>query len=181
MSSYVALLRGVNVGGNKMVKMATLKAMCESLGLDAVRTHLQSGNVVFRSADAEGRLVGQIESAIAKTFGFESKIVIRSLAELKAVIDRDPFAKAKPPLNPSRVVVLFLANEPDADAKARLLAANRGPEALHLTGRELYIHYPDGIARSPLAKVPVEKILGTNGTARNWNTVNALHALAAAL
>ncbi len=177
MPVYISLLRGINVGGNKLIKMDALKALYAALGFDRPRTLLQSGNVVFSvKGSDQARLEKRIAGAIAQEFGFEVEIVLRSVSQWQDVIARSPFARRK--LDPSRLVVMFLARKPDPEGLRRLLAADIAPEEIVPGGQELYIHYPNGIGRSKLGKVPMEKLLKVPGTARNWNTVTKLFDLA---
>lgn len=177
MPVFISLLRGINVGGNKLIKMEALKGLYASLGFDHPRTLLQSGNVVFGAKGTDqARLEKRIAGAIAEEFGFEVEIMLRSLSQWRDMMARNPFAGRD--LNPSRLVVMVLARKPDAEGLRRLLATDIAPEEIVPSGKELYIHYPDGIGRSKLAKVPMEKLLKTPGTARNWNTVTKLFDLA---
>jgi uncharacterized protein (DUF1697 family) len=168
MPSFVALLRGVNVGGNKKLSSSDLKAACESAGLQNVRTYLQSGNVVFRSRGAVS--AKRIEDAIREQAGVETRVVLRSAAELKSIIDATPFHGE---YNPSAILVTFLDRELSPEVRSMLEALVKSEE-LHFAKRELYVYYPAGIATSKLSNAMTEKKLGVVATARNWNTVNAL-------
>jgi uncharacterized protein (DUF1697 family) len=173
MQTFIALIRGINVGGNKLVKMADLKVRCEALGLGDVRTYLQSGNVVFRTASKDrAKLAKDIEGAL----GVEAKVILRSAAELQKVIDANPMP-AEAEREPKGFVVVFLEAKPAAAAMQSLRDAYSGPETMHLHGAELYIHYGQGMGKSKLTNVLIERKLGVAGTARNWNTVTALRAL----
>jgi uncharacterized protein (DUF1697 family) len=173
MSVFIALIRGINVGGNKLVKMADLKVRCEALGLSDVRTYLQSGNVVFRTAIKDrAKLAKDIEGAL----GVEAKVILRSAAELQKVIEANPMP-AEAEREPKGFVVVFLEAKPAAAAMQSLRDAYSGPETMHLHGAELYIHYGAGMGKSKLTNVLIERKLGVAGTARNWNTVTALRAL----
>jgi uncharacterized protein (DUF1697 family) len=173
---FIGFIRGVNVGGNKKLKMDALRAACESLGLAGARTYLQSGNIVFRSAGKPAVLVKTIESAIREASGFEAKVILRTPDELRAVIAANPFAGI-PDLNPSALLVAFLAGEIATGAVATLSALKTPAEHLHCGLLELYLYLPGGIADSKIASALTEKKIGVNVTARNWNTVNALLAL----
>ncbi|MBK9123188.1 MAG: DUF1697 domain-containing protein [Chloroflexi bacterium] len=177
MPVYVSLLRGINVGGNKRIKMADLKGLYEALGLRSVSTLLQSGNVVFESdtADASG-LTSKLEAAIVHHFGFESKVMLRSgqrLAEIVAGVPLTPEQLAEP----SRILVTFLRETPSDDRIAALHEAHAGPEKLQVRGDTLYAFYPDGMGPSKLDNAFVERRLKTLGTGRSWNTVTKLLAL----
>jgi uncharacterized protein (DUF1697 family) len=171
--TYICFLRGVNVGGNKLLKMAELKLLFDSLKLRDAKTYLQSGNVVFRSDETDrAALMRRIEDGIRKKSGMEVKIILRTTDELRKVIAANPL----PPetRNPSGLVVAFLGG-PILDAAKSLLASLKIPsEELHFAKEELYIYFVESMARSKLAAALTEKKLGVNVTARNWNTVNAL-------
>ena len=164
MALFVAFIRGINVGGNKMLPMAELKAACEAAGLTEVRTFLQSGNVIFRSTRKDPAPL------IEKALDLDVKVIVRTIDELRDVIARNPFEdEAK--TDPGHLIVMFLEREP----KAKLEWPGR--EVIKPAGRELFIYYPDGQGRSKLTNAFIEKKLGMRGTARNWNTVTKLLTL----
>jgi len=173
MPSFIAFLRGVNVGGNKKLPSSDLKAACEAIGLENVRTYLASGNVVFRARAANAK---RIEDAIREHTGVETRVVLRTAAELKEAIDATPFTDGAE-RNPSALLVTFLDGPLSKDAKAFLQSLVNGEE-LHIGKRELYVYYGAGINDSKLANSMTEKKLGVVPTARNWNTVNALLKMA---
>jgi uncharacterized protein (DUF1697 family) len=178
---YVSLFRGINLGGKRKVKMDALRALHASLGLDGAQSLLQSGNVVFAGEETDAAaLAERIARGFEKTFGFSSDVILRTLAEIRSTLERNPFA-GRPEINPSRLLVTFLAGDPDASGLERLAPYARSSEEIRLSGRELYLHCPDGIADTKLTMPAIEKHLGTTGTARNLNTVNRLRDLAAAL
>ena len=177
MTTYVALLRGVNVGG-KMVSMARLREMLESLGFADVQTLLQSGNAVFRAPAKSGAaLERQLESATAKHLGITCDYHVRTAGELQAAIDANPMT-AQAEKDPSRFTVTFYKAPLDKAAVEAAQAAIEGPEILRADGRHLYIYWPDGQGRSK-AGVAVGRALKVQGTARNWNTVLKLARAAA--
>ena len=171
----IVLLRGINVGTRKRISMAELRAALTDLGYEDVRTHLQSGNVLLTSAAAPAQLQDEIERAIAERFGLEVDVVVRTRAELAAVIERNPLGDVA--TNRSRYLVNFLSKEPAADAVRELSKAEVSPEQFVVGGRELYAWHPDGVHRSKLNPL-VERTLGVRATARNWNTVERLLELA---
>ncbi|MEK3751233.1 DUF1697 domain-containing protein [Paenibacillus sp. FSL E2-8871] len=174
MTTYIALLRGINVGGNKIIKMLDLKAMFQTLGFENVRTYIQSGNVVFESDEgSESLLTGVIERKIHEVFGFEVSVIIRTLAEMENVIANDPFQLSEPE-EFKRWYVTFLPAEPSAEALDKLRTYENGPDKVRFVGREMYILYEVSVSQSPLFKVPFDRILGMTITARNWNTANKL-------
>ena len=175
---YAALLRGINVGGNKIIKMDVLKQLCESLGLSGAQTLLQSGNVVFQSTEKDReKLARRIERGIEKKFGFEARVVVRSSGDLQRVIQKNPFGVGKS-RNPSLLHVMFLDAKPQAQAFADLRSFYKGPEEMHLVGEELYIYYCNGAGKSKLTNDLIQRKLQVTGTARNWNTVEKLLKLA---
>jgi uncharacterized protein (DUF1697 family) len=178
MTAIVCLLRGVNVGGHNKIKMDELRGLCESLGLRDPQTYVQSGNVVFAASERNlARLAARIESALEQKFGFRSSVVLRTAAELRDVIARNPFA-ARRDIDPRKLLVTFLATDPGAEARAAVLRLECHPEELHATGRELYIYFPNGMGRPKLKWPHVDKALKTAWTGRNWNTVTELLEMA---
>jgi len=171
----VVLLRGINVGGHRRVPMADLRALLAGLGYERVRTHLQSGNVVESEASPE-QLRRAIEHGISDELGVEVEVFVRSRDELADVIARDPLGDVAD--DPSRYLVSFLSAEPDPARVREAAAIDVGNERFVVSGREIYAWHPDGVHMSKLAKVLSERRLGVTATARNWNTVTKLLALA---
>ena len=171
---YIALLRGINVGGHKMVAMSDLVALLGRLGFDDARSLLQSGNLVFRTTGkTAAQLERLLESEVLKRLGLETKFFVRSEADWKAVIEQNPFpGEAKS--DPARLIAMFLERAPESENVKALLAAIKGRETLRAGSRHLYIVYPDGMGTSKLTNAVIEKKLGMRGTARNWNTVMKL-------
>lgn len=172
MARTVALLRGINVGGNKMVPMARLREVFGELGYSDIKTYVNSGNVVFG-----GRKAGQkrIEDALEEAFGWRIPVVLRTRAELGAVIDADPLGAQA--TNPSRYLVSFSGSaDPLDEAKLEGVEPGRN-EAYAIIGREAYMWLPDGVQNSPLAKAFSDKRFGVVLTARNWRTVGKLYAM----
>jgi uncharacterized protein (DUF1697 family) len=178
MPVVISMLRGVNVGGHHKIKMDELRALFVSLKLDDPRTLVQSGNIVFRTKEKNlPGLAKKIQAAIERKFGFAPEVVLRTPKELRAAIEASPFAASRG-LEPGKVHVTFLSGNPGPDAGATLESLKKHPEELHLIGRELYIYFPNGAGQSKLPWSSVEKLMKTSGTARNWNTVNKLLAIA---
>jgi uncharacterized protein (DUF1697 family) len=178
MAVVICLLRGVNVGGHHKIRMEALRALCESLGLEAPETYVQSGNVVFNTKERNlTRLARRMEEAIERTFGFPAPVVLRSAAELRSVVARNPFA-AREGIEPAKLIVTFLAADPPPEARAKLLQIQANPEELRLDGRELYIYFPNGAGQSKLPVASLERAMRAKGTARNWNTILRLLDLA---
>lgn len=178
-STYVALLRGINVGGNRKVSMADLRECLAALGFTDVRTYLQSGNAVFRSMRVEvADLAVRIEGALAQRFGFDIPTVVLPATELTAVVTANPYPELVD--QPTRLVVSFTPVAVPA-ALARSLDLSDFPERGQVIGRALYLDYPNGQARTKLTPAVLQRRLGGGwGTARNWRTVLALAALAEA-
>jgi uncharacterized protein (DUF1697 family) len=177
MPSYVSFFRGINVGGNHQVKMAELRALHEALDLTRVQPYIQSGNVVFRSdeADAEA-LRRRIEKSFEQRFGFRSEVYVRSAAEMQQIIERNPF-QAQVATAPNWVVVTFLPAHTDATEWEQSIAAYPGPEEVVLLGDTLYIYYCNSIGTSKLPRTALGKRLKNVGTGRNWNTLLKLREM----
>ena len=174
MGAIICLLRGVNVGGHNKCPMEALRALCESLQLEHPQTCVQSGNVVFRTKERDlERLAARFQKAFEKTFGFRADVVLRTGAELKSAVERNPFPK-RATEEPGKLAVLFLAEKPASGSLGVLAKLPRGREEMRLDGRELYIYFPDGMGQSKLAWSTLGEKLGTSVTARNWNTVTKL-------
>lgn len=156
--------------------MAALRELLAGLGYEDVRTYLQSGNVVFSSAEPPERLERELERQIATGLGLEVEVFVRTRDELAAVVERDPFGAVAD--NPSRYQVSFLAAELLPGVVRELEAADVAPERVAVGAREIYAWHPLGIQRSPLARLLTARRLGVGATARNWNTVVALLRLA---
>ena len=177
MTAFVSLFRGINVGGHHQIRMDKLRELHESLGFKDVFPYIQSGNVVFTSDDAEvARLQRHIEDGFEKKFGFHVEVFVRTSAELRDIIEKNPF-QSQPGKESKWVVVVFLAGRPDDTAQEDLLKTYVGPEELFFIGKEVYIYYPNGIGRSKLSGSLIEKKLKIFGTARNWNTILQLQEL----
>jgi uncharacterized protein (DUF1697 family) len=181
MSVTICLLRGINVGGHHQIKMEALRALCESLGLREVRTHLQSGNVVFKtSVRDQETLRKRLEAAIEREFGFHSDIVLRTTDQLRQAAAANPFVK-RPGMEPNKLAVHFLYSDPCAEGRDAVSKIKFDPEELHIGACELYIYYTIGMARPKLSIPSIEKTLKTSGTSRNWNTVQKLLEIAESL
>jgi uncharacterized protein (DUF1697 family) len=179
-TSYVALLRGVNVGGRALVAMSDLRTMLAELGFDDVQSLLQSGNLVFRGGarkpeQLETSLAGEIE----RRCGLRVDVMIRTAAEWAATIERNPYAD-EASRDPARLIVLFLKAAVKPSDVAALQSVIKGRETVRGTGRELYAYYPDGQGTSKFTIAIIEKTLRTRTTGRNWNTVLKIAALAGA-
>jgi uncharacterized protein (DUF1697 family) len=179
MPAAVALLRGINVGGRHMLPMGVLRQICLAAGLERVETLLQSGNVVFETAEKDlEALAGRLESAIEAKAGFRPAVLVWSAAELARVAAARPFPEFAEP-DGSRLAVLFLARNPGKAAFARAAALQTETELVRAGKRELYVYYVAGMGRSKLPASAFERTLGVAATGRNWNTVTKLVGMAA--
>ncbi|HVS10249.1 MAG TPA: DUF1697 domain-containing protein [Planctomycetota bacterium] len=169
-SVYVALLRGINVGGKNVLPMAALAEIFSRTGCADVRTYIQSGNIVFTaSSEMAERIPGLVPTRIAERFGIRPPIVLRSSAELRRAAAANPFLKAG--AAPDSLHVAFLADLPHR-ARRSALDPRRSPgDSFALRGRELYLHLPNGTARTKLTNAYIDSTLGTTSTLRNWRTV----------
>lgn len=171
---YVALLRGINVGGKRPIRMADLRATFEAAGGTNVVTYIQSGNVVFdHPSRSAAKLAVKLGSAVAKAAGFDVEIVIRTARELDTVIADSPFAGAAP----ETMHVMFLAERVTTAALASIQPTAFAPDRFAIAGRELYLSMPNGLGNSKLAATLLRHKALAGATARNWKTVLALAAL----
>jgi uncharacterized protein (DUF1697 family) len=174
---YAALLRGINVGGNKKVPMADLRAMTARLGFDDPKTLLQSGNLVFSAkSQPMNKLEELLEAATKKHIGAECSYLLRNADEWAKIVAANPF-KTEAKADPAHLAVTFCREAPAAAALQALKSEIRGKEEFKAVGRELFVWYPDGMGTSRLALALSKNRLGTICTARNWNTVTKVGAL----
>ncbi len=173
---YAALLRGVNVGGNRKMPMAELRMLCESIGCTDVTTYIQSGNVVLGSPLTEHKLVTALEAAIAERFHMTSSVMVRTHEQLTRILTHNPFPSAE-----ARTLhVGFLPKEIADDAIARLAQLSSPPEEFVVRKREIYLHLPNGMGRAMLPAALLDtRRLGVPVTARNWRTVTKLAEMTA--
>jgi uncharacterized protein (DUF1697 family) len=178
MNTYISMLRGINVSGQKIIRMEELASLYESLGFKNVRTYVQSGNVLFDSPITEGsRLSGLIADKIKKAFGFFVVVVLRTRDELQAVVQNNPFLKERG-IDPARLHVTFLLEAPDQEALSRLQAVKDRTDRIKAGSREVYLHCPQGYGRTKYSNHFIERTLKVSATTRNWNTVLALLGMA---
>jgi uncharacterized protein (DUF1697 family) len=170
MTTFIGLLRAVNVGGTGKLPMSDLKAMCLELGFEKVTTYIASGNVLFVSKLSEAKVKAKLAERLRRFAGKDVGVLVRTAAEMAEVLAGHPFPSARPNLS----YTIFLDEAPPEDALAR--AVGRADEEMTLGTREIYVHYPSGAGRSKL-RIPAAK----QGTARNMNTVAKLAELAAKL
>ena len=166
----IALLRGINVGGNHKIPMADLRSWLRAAGVEVISTYIQSGNVVIEHAP-KFEVASRVHDAIEEHSGFDVPVIVRTASELSAIVAANPF----PGVEPTRLHVSFLADAPDAAAKEAAAAQEWTPEEFTVVGREVFLHLPEGMGRSVM--VPRLKLI-KSATTRNWNTVLALVELA---
>jgi uncharacterized protein (DUF1697 family) len=177
--TWVALLRGINVGGKNLLPMTDLAGLFEEAGCAGVRTYIQSGNVLFTASRARAeKLPGLIASGIADRFGYQVPVLLRTAADLGETIRQNPFLEAGASEN--WLHVLFLADQPDAGRVAALDPLRSPPDAYAVRGREIYLRLPNGGAKTKLTNAYFDSRLATISTVRNWRTVLKLFELAQA-
>jgi uncharacterized protein (DUF1697 family) len=178
MPVLISMLRGVNVGGHNLVKMDALRALYHSLKLRDPQTYVQSGNILFHTDERDTEaLAARIQKGIERKHGFRPSVIVRTTAELRAAIAANPFA-ARKEIDPRKLLVYFLTHDPGREVRQKVLAINIDPEELHMRGRELYIYFPNGVARPKLSWSVLDRTLGAPGTARNWNSVTKMLEMA---
>lgn len=172
MNTWIALFRGINVGGKHMLPMKDLRALLEGEGCTDVKTYIQSGNVVFRSplSDAS-RVATRLRSAVGKSYGFEPQVLILTRKDLERAVAANPFPDAD--ANPKSLHLFFLFEKPGKPDTEAMDGIKTRTEAYALRDRVLYLHTPAGFGISKLAQ-RTERLLGVDATARNWRTVSTI-------
>ncbi len=176
MATYTAWLRGINVGGNNKLPMKDLKAIFEQEGCTEVVSYIQSGNVVFDATAAEAKTLGaRVAARIEKDLDIKSPVIVRSAAAIKKVAAAHPMGDAA--AEPKFFAVGFLQAKPSA-AQVKAMEVDRFlPDGWKVVGSEVYLHYPNGMARTKLTNAYLDRALGTVSTVRNWNTLTKIAAL----
>jgi uncharacterized protein (DUF1697 family) len=178
MAIYIALLRGINVGGNHKIKMIELKCMLEKMGLSRVQTYIQSGNVLLESEEEEAILQTKLEDEIKKVFGFTVAVMLRTSQELKSIIENCPFP-AENLLEGESIHVNFMKAAPSQLEIGRLPDVSNEIDTFRILGREIYLFFRQRMSDS---KLPIKlQKLGLSTTSRNWNTITKLAAMANAM
>lgn len=172
MPRMAAFLRGVNLGGHRKIAMAELRQVLSAGGFSGVETHLQSGNVLFEGIGPPDGAAQRMEELIARSFGHDVPVLVRTREELARVADENPLRALAS--NPSRYLVWFLSAQPDPDRKQSLDAEAFRPDTFAFGDRALYVWCPNGVSESKLTAPVLERRLGVIPTARNWNTVEAV-------
>ena len=179
MKTYIALIRGINLGGKNMLPMKELVAILEGLGARNIKTYIQSGNAVFTSREKNpSRLARTIGTEIKQRRGFEPKILLLELKDLEHAMQQNPFPEAE--ANPPALHLSFLVSAPTKPNLQALEGLKKASERFQLRGSVFYLHAPEGVGRSKLA-ANAEKLLGVSMTDRNWRTVCTLCEMAKAL
>jgi uncharacterized protein (DUF1697 family) len=173
MARWIALLRGINVGGHAKVPMAELRALCGDLGWRNLETFIQSGNIVFDAQGKRESLERALEEALEGQFGFRPPVIVRTGAEWAALIKANPFP-AEAEKDPAKVMIALAKVELAKDAAGAIEAKAASAERVREAGGALWFHYPEGAGRSKLTPAAIDKAAGSPVTARNWRTALAL-------
>ena len=177
MAIYVSMLRGINVGGHKRIKMDRLRQSFEALGFEQVKTFIQSGNVVFRTGKRSAlALSRQIENKILEDFGFSVSVITKTADEMRESLEKNPFLR-EGGIDPERLHVVFLSEAPASEALKKLAELTILPDRSQCVGTELYLYLPNGVAQSFWMKTSIDRVLSVVTTTRNWKTVNCLHQM----
>ena len=172
---YVALFRGVNVGGNNKLPMKALAKIFEEAGCESVESFIQSGNIVYGcQAKTAAKLPAQVCQQIEHQFGFKTSLIARDLPEMQKIAEANPYEDLE------RAHIAFLASQPTPEQMATLDPNRSVPDRFHMVGREIYLHLPNGVARSKLTNAYFDSKLKTVSTVRNWRTVLKLLAMMSA-
>ncbi|SRR6266702_4810341 len=170
----VAMMRGINVVGQKIMRMENLRASFEALGFRRVRSYVQSGNIIFKSTKfPSDNLSKLIEERILSDYDFSVPVFLRTADEVKKIVSGNPFLNEKG-IDSSKLHVTFLSAVPSEAALAKLDTLNENPDQFRIKGREVYLYCPNGYGRIKLSNAAFEKLLSVEATTRNWKTVNKL-------
>jgi uncharacterized protein (DUF1697 family) len=178
MQTFISILRGINVSGQKKILMADLKVLYENLKFKDVRTYIQSGNVIFKSKEplSDIEFEKKIEDQIFKKYDFHVPVIIRSEDEIRKIIAANPFLKEKN-IDPKKLHVTFLSNIPDKENVESIEKMDFSPDKFMISGKEVYLYVPNGYGETKISNTFFEKKLKVKATTRNWNTVNKLSEL----
>lgn len=167
---YIALLRGINISGHRIIKMADLRSNLNKLGLKGLRTYIQSGNILFESEEKKQTLSAMISKSIMENFGYEVPVFILSPATLLKAVAQNPFPEAQP----NRLYLTFFSSSVKPIGFGEIEKLKKDNEHLILKANILYFHCPDGAARSKINNNLIEKKFGCSATTRNWRTTTKL-------
>jgi len=179
MTTFIALLRGINVGGHRKILMADLCAVCAELGFRDVQSYIQSGNLVFAAAGKAPGVAAKLEQALEQRFGFEVDTIVRTAAEWPRYVEDNPLAKAADKA-PNAVMLALAKQPPLASAVSALRARATAGERIEAAGDAIWIHFAGGVANSKLSPSAVDRLVGSPTTMRNWRTVLKLAEMVAA-
>ena len=174
--AFVALLRGINVGGNNKIPKKSLEELCAAIGWSGVRTHLQTGNILFSAFGDTDTLEKKLERAIHEEFGFPITVVVRDAVRFKSYLAQVPFA-AQVAADPSHVLLYVTKLPLRPDAAKVLTSLARAEETVVAVGGVLWIYFPNGIGSSKLTPALIDRAVGSTATGRNWNTVSKIQEL----
>ena len=177
MTSYISILRGINVSGKRMIKMLDLKAMYEAMGFTKIKTYIQSGNVLFESKESNPELLGKlIEDKILEVFNFDVPVVIISKKEIEYCIEHNPFLK-RDDIQLDKLHVTFLSTDPSLDLIEKIKDFKYADDEFIIDGKLIYLYCPKNYGESKLSNNFFESKLKVKATTRNWRTVNELSKL----
>ena len=176
-STFIALLRGINVGGHNRVPMSELRSACEDHGWAGAQTYIQSGNLLLRAPSAPARVEEELERLIERTFGLTIAVIVRTAAEWSASVRRNPFPDASR-TEPMAVMLALSKERPRKDAAAELAARAADGERIERAGDDLWIHFARGMGKSKLSPQVLDRLVGSPVTMRNWRTVVTLEEMA---
>lgn len=179
MPVYICMLRGINVGPHKRMKMDKLRTCCESLKFTGVKTYIQSGNIVLQATRTNpAQISKRIEAQIANQFGFHADVITRTREDFEDALRKNPLLK-EDGIDESKLHVVFLSDKPSRESMQKLESIILSPDRVRFRGHEIFFYFPNGVSGSSLWKHNLDKIMAVSGTMRNWNTVNALERMAA--
>jgi uncharacterized protein (DUF1697 family) len=179
METFISILRGINVSGQKKILMTDLKALYENLKFTDVKTYIQSGNVIFKSNEklSDLEFAKKIESKIYKNYDFQVPVIIRRIDEMKHIISANPFLKEEN-IDVKKLHITFLSEIPDKENVESIEKIDFSPDKFVIRGKEIYLYIPNSYAETKLSNNFFEKKLKVKATTRNWNTVNKLSEMA---
>ena len=171
------MLRGINIGPHKRMKMDELRRTIEELGFSGVKTYIQSGNVVFKATKITPQAVSKkIEERVVRDFGFAASVITRTSEEMSKIIQGNPLLK-QPDIDRSKLHVTFLSAAASPEAVKKLESLTLSPDKVCCSATETYFYFPNGVSGSSLWKHSLDRVLAVTGTMRNWNTVNKLYEM----
>ena len=176
MIKFIALLRGINVSGQKIIKMSELKLLFEEMGFQDVQTYIQSGNVIFSSKEKSGKkLEAKISASIKNKFGFDVPVIVINPKEIEYVLKNNPFIQKKKAVE--KLYVTFLSETPSVENINKISRNNYSPEEYIIEGKHIYLFLPNGAGKAKLNNNLFENKLKVDGTSRNWKTIQKLSEL----